>query len=59
MALDLEQHRRLYLGVGIAIAAAIVFMAIGLINEFAFAPRRVVGDATRKARSTAWGTRGA
>jgi parvulin-like peptidyl-prolyl isomerase len=39
---DLEQHRRLYLGVGIAIAAAIVFMAIGLINEFAFAPRRVV-----------------
>jgi parvulin-like peptidyl-prolyl isomerase len=39
---DLEQHRRLYLGVGIAIAAAIVFMAIGLVNEFAFAPRRVV-----------------
>lgn len=39
---DREQHRRLYLGVGIAIAAAVFFMVLGLINEFFFAPRRVV-----------------
>lgn len=42
---DIEQHRRLYLGVGIAIALAVVFMVIGLFNEFYLSPRRVVATA--------------
>ena len=55
-ARDREQHRKLYLGVSIAIGVALIFVVIGLIYQFAIQPRRsvaTIGDKTIVARDFA------
>lgn len=52
-ARDREQHRKLYLGVSIAIGVALLFVAIGLVYQFAIRPSQAVatvGDNTIVAR---------